>query len=394
MVAELYGTCNGQEMRLNRISGKGNESTWQVSIPHISDNYTVEVWAVDHAGNKSYYATTKIRPDGIVTVLKITSVNLKPNPVRINNTCEIEVVIEQEHYQYVPYSAFEFEFSNESLTDDLLDMAEYVIERTYDAQDTELKFVWCQISENDFVNLTYSSASNSWKGTLKAPAVTSWYEEDHKYPLVIEAEDEEENKVRADRYDGVVGENLQLRVLDDTAPTITVFSPTLSSYITSAYPWVVFDIFDVSPGVDFDTLTLLIDGNVVESRSAIKEDPANAGLYHVTITSLQTIKNGTHSIQVRVSDFDGNEARTSLIPFILDTSAGNGETFNISPMTFEWYRFHELVLSCEKVWTEFDPEWLFGWMKSKPEESDHFFTRTDHHEDDDIVYKLQVEVKR
>lgn len=392
MLSQLYGTCNGQAINLQRISEEGTAETWQISVPRLTDTFILELWAVDEAGNRTYYATVKMRPDGITTVLKITSVIITPNPTKTDDPTQIEVVIEQEHYQYIPYSEFEFDFSNESLDENLIEMADLVLERTYDAQDTELQFVRYKLLGDAFVNLTYDQVSKSWKGTFKGPPVSSWHETDHIYPIWIEAEDEEGNSVKADLNDPVVGESLKLRVLDKIPPTITLGWPTNLAYVTSANPQFEFSLFDNSPGIDFETLQVLIDGTSVPYR--IKVLDKDDGSKTISCVTDVTIPNGEHYYAIRVSDYDGNTSTSGTRNFTLDTTAGNGETFNIDEMTFEWYRFQKLVQSGVKLWMEFDINMLFTWMKSLPELGDHFFQVTKHHDDDKIVYKLKVEVKR
>ena len=334
----------------------------------------------------------KLNDQGISTVLKIVSVFLTPNPVRVSSNYTIEVVIEQEHYHYVPYGAFEFDFSNESLIEDLINMGDLVLERTYDAPDTELKFVSYNISEGNFINLTRVGETNIWRGVFAAPNVTSWFEDNHILLLSISVEDVEGNTVKMDHTDETFGSVLKLRVLDNTSPTITLGWPTNLAYVTSSNPQFEFSLFDSSPGIDFETLQVLIDGAPVPYRiKVLDKDDGSKTISCVTDVS---IPNGEHYYAIRVSDYDGNTSTSGTRNFTLDTTAGNGETFNIDEMTFEWYRFQKLVQSGVKLWMEFDINMLFTWMKSFPELGDHFFQVTKHHDDDKIVYKLKVEVKR
>lgn len=64
MVVELYGTCNGQEVKFQRLSRDLDESKWQATIPNFSGTCIIELWAVDEAGNRGYYATVKMEFDG------------------------------------------------------------------------------------------------------------------------------------------------------------------------------------------------------------------------------------------------------------------------------------------------------------------------------------------
>lgn len=336
----------------------------------------------------------KLNDQGIYTILKIGSIVLTPNPVRIGDPCQIDVAINQEHYRYITHGEFQFEFSNESLTEDLINMGDLDLkfERLYDVPDTELQYVQYKLAEGNFIDLTFSAPTNSWQANFTAPSITSWFEEDHIYPIAIRAEDVEGNSVKADRYDEELGEFLKLRVLDKTFPEIQTISPIAPTYVTSSKPITYFRAFDASPGINPDSLTILIDDVVVQNEFVITEE--ESGWWTVAAKSKETIKNGVHSYKIHLSDYDGNQTTSPGITFTLDTTAGHGETFNIAEGSFEWFRFQKLVQSGILPWKKFDIEWLFNWMLTTPEDGDHFFQRTDHHEDDEIVYKLQVEVKR
>lgn len=62
MVVELYGTCNGQDVVFTR--DPEDDSRWKGKIPNFSGTCIVELWAVDEAGNRGYYATVKMEFDG------------------------------------------------------------------------------------------------------------------------------------------------------------------------------------------------------------------------------------------------------------------------------------------------------------------------------------------
>ena len=61
MVKRVYGKCDNVEIvfTLNEYTGR-----WETTVPASEDNtYIFELWAVDEAGNRTYFAAVKVTVD-------------------------------------------------------------------------------------------------------------------------------------------------------------------------------------------------------------------------------------------------------------------------------------------------------------------------------------------
>lgn len=65
----------------------------------------------------------------VITKPKITSVVLTPNPVAAAGRYTVQVFVAEERYVATVNPRFEFAFSNDSLTDKLLNMGEITYEK-------------------------------------------------------------------------------------------------------------------------------------------------------------------------------------------------------------------------------------------------------------------------
>ncbi len=164
------------------------------------------------------------------------------------------------------------------------------------------------------VNLTFDSASNSYKGTVTAPGTTSWGQNDHKYPGTVVAEDTAGNKTTA-----TVTEfsTLGLRVLEKNKPTIAVTYPTAGAYIINSKPKIQWKVTDADSGIDPTTIGIKIDSGAV-IKSGIKTT-ATANGYTCEYTPTEALAEGSHTFAFSVSDNDGNAADTVSVTCKIDT---------------------------------------------------------------------------
>lgn len=176
-----------------------------------------------------------------------------------------------------------------------------------------------KLANGEFIDLTFDSASNSWKGTVNAPATTSWGETDHKYGAIIEAIDNAGNKTTVDRTDETLGSSLQLRVLEKVAPTIIITAPAAGAYVTAAKPEFSFKIKDADSGLDLSTLKLVLDGKDITTGFVISESADAEGYYTVTYTPAEDLTDGEHTYTISVDDNDGNTATSASTKFTVDT---------------------------------------------------------------------------
>ena len=163
-------------------------------------------------------------------------------------------------------------------------------------------------------DLAYDSASGQYKATISAPSATSWNEEDHKYAGVVTVTDDAGNTTTATKDDF---EALALRVLEKTAPVISVTYPTANAYITSATPKFQWNVTDSGSGIDTSTISIKIDGNTAITSGITTTAITNG--YSCSYTPASALSEGTHTIYFNVSDNDGNAATQFSVTFTVDT---------------------------------------------------------------------------
>lgn len=187
-----------------------------------------------------------------------------------------------------------------------------------------VKSVKATINGQDVI-LTYNNSSGFWEATANAPAKTSWKETDHKYNVVLTAEDDAGNKTSIDRTDATHGSALTLRVKETTAPTITVTAPSAGAFITSATPTLTWKIIEGEneSGVDPATIGVSIDGGTAVYPFAGASVPSSTAdgviTYGLSYKVPTALSEGSHTITFTVSDNDGNTATAEAVTFKIDT---------------------------------------------------------------------------
>ena len=163
--------------------------------------------------------------------------------------------------------------------------------------------------------LTYDSASKTYKATLTAPAKSSYNQSGHYYGVQIIAKDEAGNTTTVNQSDATLGSKLRLTVKEKTAPVITISSPTASQLLTSNQPTISFTVTDDDSGVNPDTIKLLIDGSEI---SGITKTKTTSG-YSCSYKPSTALSDGSHTVVVKASDYDGNAATQKSVSFKIDT---------------------------------------------------------------------------
>lgn len=163
--------------------------------------------------------------------------------------------------------------------------------------------------------LTYDSKSKTYKATLTAPAKSSYNQSGHYYGVQIIAKDEAGNTTTVNQSDATLGSKLRLTVKEKTAPVITISSPTASQLLTSNQPTISFTVTDDDSGVNPDTIKLLIDGSEI---SGITKTKTTSG-YSCSYKPSTALSDGSHTVVVKASDYDGNAATQKSVSFKIDT---------------------------------------------------------------------------
>ena len=163
--------------------------------------------------------------------------------------------------------------------------------------------------------LTYDSASKTYKATLTAPAKSSYNQSGHYYGVQIIATDEAGNSTSVNQSDATLGSKLRLTVKEKTAPVITISAPTASQLLTSNQPTITFTVTDDDSGVNPDTIKLLIDGSEI---SGVTKTKTSSG-YSCSYKPAAALADGSHTVVVKASDYDGNAATQKSVSFKIDT---------------------------------------------------------------------------
>lgn len=178
-----------------------------------------------------------------------------------------------------------------------------------------------QISLNgQTYDLLYDESSKTYKKTITAPTTSSFSQPNNKYPMQLKVSDLAGNVVTVDKSHSTFGEKMQLRVLEKTAPIITVTLPNEGAYLTNQSVNFSFDVTDTGSGINKSSIKFMVDSEVISNIT--KTDITNG----VKCTYTKTLQDGPHKIIVEVTDNDGNKS-SKTVNFKVDTVP---PTLNIS----------------------------------------------------------------
>lgn len=161
--------------------------------------------------------------------------------------------------------------------------------------------------------LTKEEGSGDWVAQIQAPALSSYNQEGHYYPVELTATDEGGNSTTIDDDHSTFGTLLRLQAKERVAPVITITSPTADAHLGTAAPAITFKVTDNDSGVDLDSVVLKVDGAPLEVSSE-----ATDGGYLFTAAA-SGLEDGSHTITVDASDHDGNAAQQATVTFVTDT---------------------------------------------------------------------------
>lgn len=173
-----------------------------------------------------------------------------------------------------------------------------------------------------WVELSKNPTTGKYEGTIAAPNITSYnVNNDHYYPVTVQAEDLAGNITTADDTHGTLGNNLKLYVKETTKPTITVTAPASGAYLTSNTPAISFQLRDETngSGVKISSLTIKIGTTTLTNTSPGVAVTAVTGGFNVIYTPQTALVDGAHTVTINVQDNDGNTATQVTRSFTIDT---------------------------------------------------------------------------
>ena len=172
-------------------------------------------------------------------------------------------------------------------------------------------------------DLTYNSSTGKYEKTITAPNTTSYnVNSGHYYAVTVEATNSAGTKVTANDNTANIGNSLKLIVKERVKPTISITSPGSGAFVSNANQPIVFQVRDesVGSGVDISKLVLKIDGGAaITNLSAGMVCTQVANGYDCTYTPQSSLADGSHTVTIDISDFDGNSAVQASRTFKIDT---------------------------------------------------------------------------
>lgn len=167
-------------------------------------------------------------------------------------------------------------------------------------------------------NLTLNSSTGKWEATVTAPSTSSYKQSGHYYGVSLRATDNAGNAVTKDASDATLGSSLRLMVKEKVAPVITITAPSANALIINNKPAISWTVTDNDSGVNPDTIKLTIDSGAAITGSSITKEAITNG-YRCTYTPTTALSDGSHTIKVDASDYDGNAATQKSSTFKIDT---------------------------------------------------------------------------
>lgn len=164
--------------------------------------------------------------------------------------------------------------------------------------------------------LTYNAKTKKYEATITAPSTSSYNQNGHYYNVKVKATDEAGNSVTKDATDTTLGSSLQLKVKEKVAPVISITAPSSSAKLTNNKPVINWTVTDADSGVNPSTIKLIIDSQTITTGITKTQSGKN---YTCSYTPTTALSDGTHTIKVSTSDYDGNVATQKSVTFTVDT---------------------------------------------------------------------------
>ena len=159
--------------------------------------------------------------------------------------------------------------------------------------------------------LTYNATTKKYEATITAPSTSSYNQNGHYYNVKVKATDEAGNSVTKDATDTTLGSSLQLKVKEKVAPVISITAPSSSAKLTNNKPVINWTVTDAD-----STIKLIIDSQTITTGITKTQSGKN---YTCSYTPTTALSDGTHTIKVSASDYDGNVATQKSVTFTVDT---------------------------------------------------------------------------
>lgn len=179
-----------------------------------------------------------------------------------------------------------------------------------------IRTVYAMIN-NQKVLASYDPETQTYTVETDAPAESSWSQPEHVFHVTLHAEDEAGNTAEMDSTDPTYGEQLKIRVIEKTSPTVTITGPTESSVFGEDQVTLMGTIYDEGGSdINVSSVTFNLDAQGEEPLEIF----GSVGNYSFS-KLLEDLSDGLHTIVVTATDNDGNTASSETVTFAVSTVA-------------------------------------------------------------------------
>lgn len=165
-----------------------------------------------------------------------------------------------------------------------------------------------------------NETTGKYEAIVTAPAASSWSQPGHVYKAEVHAEDNAGNTASVTSSDVTYGNQLKIRVLEKTKPTAQITKPTSGSVLGSDAQDIVLVVKDAGgSGLNLSTVVFKVNGSAIASSALTWTDGADGAktaTYHAT-----KLPDGSNTIELQVTDNDGNVSDKASVSFIISTAA-------------------------------------------------------------------------
>lgn len=223
-------------------------------------------------------------------------------------------------------------FSTNELTDNnglpILDSAGKLINYEYNLYKESIMAVKECFVELNGQRYKAELKDDHYEVQVQAPAKSSWPETDHVYKLTVGATDMAGNTETVTSDDATYGNQLKLRVLETSKPTITVISPQNGSVYGNTTVDFKIEIDDEGwSGIDPAKCMFMLDGVILKQNDSgytvTKVSSDEGREKYILKYSAKYLSDGKHIYNIGITDNDGNTNAAESVEhdFIVSTSA-------------------------------------------------------------------------
>lgn len=174
-----------------------------------------------------------------------------------------------------------------------------------------------------------NESTGLYEASVTAPAESSWSQANHVYLAEVHAEDTAGNTASVTSTDETYGNQLKIRVLEKSKPTVTIVSPTAGSVLGANTQKIDIRFKDFGgSGLNEASIVFKVNGTVVPLKSGNTDgytlsDSGSAEWagYRALTYNATNLPDGSNTVEFNVTDNDGNVSDTAKTTFIISTAA-------------------------------------------------------------------------